>query len=76
MTTPITTMMRQAGMTFHLGQPHNKVVEQLARLVAIAVTEERAACIKACEDVNYPHHENASGAIDACIKAIDARSTA
>lgn len=46
----IIRMARESGMTFILGQPHEKVVEQLGRFAALAVAAERKACAKLCED--------------------------
>lgn len=43
MSADLPRLMRGSGMTLHLGLPHQKVVEQLERLVALAIAEEREA---------------------------------
>lgn len=37
-------MVRESGMTFILGQPHQKVLEQLTRFAELVAAEEREAC--------------------------------
>lgn len=78
----VIALAEQAGICF---QSHNflgrvsvstrgsqrlNVIHRFAALVAAA---EREACAKACEDVDYPNHETAGGAITECARAIRAR---
>lgn len=37
----ITRMMRESGMSFHLGLSHEKVLEQLGRFAALVRADER-----------------------------------
>lgn len=46
----IMQMVRESGMTFILGQPHQKVLEQLTRFAAMAAAEEREDCAKVCDE--------------------------
>ncbi len=43
-------MVRESGMTFILGQPHQKVLEQLTRFAGLVAERERKACKKLCDD--------------------------
>lgn len=74
-----TRLIREANLTFHLGMPHAKVTEQLARLIAIAQKEEREACAKICADkaaeylarsVRKQHSHGAGLGALVCEKAI------
>lgn len=42
----ITRMMRESGMSFHLGLSHEKVVEQLARFAAVVAAERNRTWTK------------------------------
>ena len=45
-TDDVTRIMREAGMTFHLGLPHKAVIEQMTRVVDLVCAE---ASIKAAQ---------------------------
>jgi hypothetical protein len=67
----ILAMAREAGFADD-GVPVIKLalIDRFAALVAAA---EREACATACEDVDYPNHETAGGAITECARVIRAR---
>lgn len=48
-------------------------IERLMRFADRVAAVEREACATACEDLDYPHYENASGAILACAATCRAR---
>jgi hypothetical protein len=50
-TDDVTRIMRDAGMTFHLGLPHKAVVEQMTRVVDLVYAE---ASIKAAQQFATP----------------------
>jgi len=45
----IIRLTRESGMTFILGQPHEKVVEQLRRFAELVASAERESCAISCE---------------------------
>jgi len=49
----IIRLTRESGMSFILGHPHQKVVEQLGRFAALVAVAERDACVNLCEKYNY-----------------------
>jgi len=47
----ITRMMRESGMSFHLGLSHEKVVEQLTRFAVVVAAAERKASAEVCKEI-------------------------
>lgn len=75
-TEDVIDMAREAGMSFHLGQPHALVVAQLMRFAELVAAKEREACAALCspsaliDGATYAE----TAAIRKCAKAIRARS--
>ena len=76
-------LIRESGMSFHLGMPHEAVVEQMTRFanmlrdemleaaehaIQCAMEFEREECAKVCEE-----HWRYSGTTQECADAIRAR---
>lgn len=72
-------LMRESGMSFHLGMPHEAVVEQMTRFASMlrdevleaaehaiqcAMEFEREECAKVCEE-HWKHNGNAMECADA-----------
>lgn len=69
-------LIHESGMTFHLGMPHEKVMEQLGRFAELVAAAEREVCAISCE-VNAARWVNSGGkqwyAAHECASAIRAR---
>ena len=70
----IIRLTRESGMTFILGQPHQKVLEQLTKFAELVAKGEREECAKVCDE-----HRQMSTNVDAfewadsCATVIRAR---
>ena len=72
----IMRLTRESGMTFILGQPHVKVVEQLGRFADLVAAAEREACAQLL-DANASKCTTIAGPIlEANASAIRARGAA
>lgn len=72
----VLALMAQAGAGPDDPRPkdYGGIADTFARFAALVAGGEREACAVACEDVDYPNHETAGGAITECARVIRARS--
>lgn len=75
MTSDVMKLVRESGMTFHLGRPHVVVVDQLGRLIELARAEEREACAVAAQEFLTKGRSPLGKAVSAAIRARGANGT-